>query len=304
MEQRRDSIASDDTFVDLQQLDPSPIDSPLDWDEKLPELPSYASFGRSSTLGLSGSGHGAVYYLTRIQRYSSYAFSVFSALHITNTSIIPLITRSVPASEKYLLLTRPYYQSFPLEPLLIGLPLAAHITSGFALRLYRRRVSEERYSSHQPSSSLSYFSFLSPKFWPSISYTSISGYVLAPLVASHMFVNRVIPLVHEGGSSGVGLGYVAHGFAKHPVISWTTYVALVGFGAGHMVWGTAKWLGLLPRGTERERRRRWWSLNGIVGLVSLIWYAGGLGVIARGGAETGWVGSGYDALYQKIPLLG
>lgn len=119
-----------------------------------------------------------------------------------------------------------------------------------------------------------------------------------------MFVNRIIPLIHEGGSSGVGLGYVAHGFVKHPVISWTTYLALVGFGAGHMVWGTAKWLGLLPRGTEREIRRRWWSLNSIVGLVSLIWYAGGLGVIARGGAETGWVGSGYDALYQKIPLLG
>ncbi|KAA8567733.1 hypothetical protein EYC84_008204 [Monilinia fructicola] len=165
---RRDSNASDDTFVDLQQLDPSPIDSPSDWDEKLPLLPSHASFGRSSTLGLSGSGRGAVYYLTRIQRYSSYAFS-------------------------YLLLTRPYYQSFPLEPLLIGLPLAAHITSGVALRLYRRRVSEKRYSSHQPSSSLSYFSFFSPKFWPTISYTSISGYILAPLVASHIFVNRAIP---------------------------------------------------------------------------------------------------------------
>lgn len=61
----RDSNASEDTFLDLQHLDPSPIDSPPDWDEKLPELPSYTSFGRSSTLGLgttSGSGHGAVYY--------------------------------------------------------------------------------------------------------------------------------------------------------------------------------------------------------------------------------------------------
>lgn len=68
MEERRDSIASiasDDTFVDLQQLDPSPIDTPPDWDEKIPQshLHSYNySFGRSSTLGLSGSSHGAVYY--------------------------------------------------------------------------------------------------------------------------------------------------------------------------------------------------------------------------------------------------
>ncbi|RAL68510.1 hypothetical protein DID88_007238 [Monilinia fructigena] len=301
---RRDSNASDDTFVDLQELDPSPIDSPSDWDEKLPLLPSHASFGRSSTLGLSGSGHGAVYYLTRIQRYSSYAFSVFSAMHITNTSLIPLITRSVPASEKYLLLTRPYYQSFPLEPLLIGLPLAAHITSGVALRLYRRRVSEKRYSSHRPSSSLSYFSFFSPKFWPTISYTSISGYILAPLVASHIFVNRAIPLIYEGGSSGVGLGYAAHGFARHPTVAWASYVALVGIGAGHMIWGAAKWLNLLPSGAEKGRRRTWWSINGVVSLVGAIWYVGGLGIVARDGAETGWVGSGYDALYQKVPLLG
>ncbi|KAI9649025.1 hypothetical protein NHQ30_001592 [Ciborinia camelliae] len=303
MEGRRDSNASDDTFVDLQQLDPSPIDSPPDWDEKLPHLPSHASFGRSSTLGLSGSGHGAVYYLTRIQRYSSYTFSIFSAMHITNTSLIPLITRSVPDSEKYLLLTRPYYQSFPLEPLLIGLPLAAHITSGIALRLYRRRVAEQRYSSHQPFSSLSYFSFFSPKFWPSISSNSIAGYILAPLVASHVFVNRAIPLIYEGGSSSVGLGYIAHGFAKYPAVAWTTYIALVGIGAGHMVWGAAKWLNLLPSGTEKDRRRTWWSINGVVGLVGAIWYAGGLGVVARDGVETGWVGAGYDALYQKIPSL-
>lgn len=71
-----------------------------------------------------------------------------------------------------------------------------------------------------------------------------------------------------------------------------------------MVWGAAKWLDLLPSGTEKQRRRRWWSLNGVVGLVSVIWYAGGLGVVALGGAETGWVGEGYDALYQRTPLLG
>jgi len=78
----------------------------------------------------------------------------------------------------------------------------------------------------------------------------------------------------------------------------------VGIGTGHIVWGAAKWLGLLPKGTEKERRRIWWRINGVVGLVGAIWYAGGLGIVARGGAETGWVGAGYDALYQKIPLLG
>lgn len=184
------------------------------------------------------------------------------------------------------------------------MPLVAHIASGVALRLYRRRLAAQRYSSHQPSSSLSYFSFFSSKFWPRISVTSISGYILTPLVASHVFVNRVIPLIHEGGSSGVGLGFVAHGFAKHPLVAWTTYVALIGIGAGHMIWGAAKWLNLLlPSGTQKERRRTWWSINGAIGLVGAIWYAGGLGIVARGGAEIGWVGSGYDALYQKVPLM-
>jgi hypothetical protein len=31
--------------------------------------------------------------------------------------------------------------------------------------------------------------------------------------------------------------------------------------------------------------------------------AGGLGVVARGGKADGWVATGYDALYSKIPLV-
>ena len=48
--------------------------------------------------------------MTRIQRYSSYTFSAFLAAHVTNTSLIPLLTRSVQSSDAYLLLTRPYYR--------------------------------------------------------------------------------------------------------------------------------------------------------------------------------------------------
>jgi hypothetical protein len=63
--ERRDSNASDATFISLQQVDPSPIDFPADsdWDleKQIPDLPSRPSFGRSSSLGLSGS-HGPAYY--------------------------------------------------------------------------------------------------------------------------------------------------------------------------------------------------------------------------------------------------
>ena len=77
--------------------------------------------------------------VTRIQKYSSYAFTIFGAFHIANTSIIPLITRNVQSADTYLLLTRPYYQSLPFEPILITGALGLHISSGIALRLFRRR---------------------------------------------------------------------------------------------------------------------------------------------------------------------
>ena len=141
------------------------------------------------------------------------------------------------------------------------------------------------------------------KVWPAVSYSSISGYILAPLVLGHALVNRTLPWVYEGGSSGVGLGYVAHGFARHPFIAWTGYAMLVGVGVGHFVWGIARWQGLMPHGNDR-RAKRWWTINGIAAALTGLWMAGGLGVVGLGGKASGWVGKGYDELYSKIPLLG
>ena len=62
---RRESTASQETFISLQQLDPSPISSPeYNVDKQLPDLPTPQPPSRSSTLGLSGSGsgHSSVYY--------------------------------------------------------------------------------------------------------------------------------------------------------------------------------------------------------------------------------------------------
>lgn len=240
--------------------------------------------------------------VTRIQKYSSYAFLAFSSLHITNTSIIPLLTRSVSSSDSYLLLTRPYYQTLPLEPLLVTLPLLSHIVSGFLLRLHRRNQTLKRTGAAHVSVAERLRRGL--KVWPEVSWASLSGYLLVPLVYGHIAVNRIIPLVVEGGSSGVGLGFVAHGFARHPVLAWTSYSALLGTAVGHMVWGVVKWMGWGPRGSERERRSRRWSINGAVAVITGVWAAGGLGVIARGGADEGWVGKGYDELYKLIPGLG
>jgi hypothetical protein len=69
------STASQATLVSLLELDPTPIESP-NMDKDLPPLPEHAdgspshsthslkSPSTSTSLGLSGSGHGAIYYRT------------------------------------------------------------------------------------------------------------------------------------------------------------------------------------------------------------------------------------------------
>ncbi|MCJ1308799.1 hypothetical protein MMC25_002454 [Agyrium rufum] len=300
----------------MQELEPSPVEEtpaeipenggyfPLDKKSGEAQLdPSTPPNRYSSLLGLSG--HSTTWWLTRIQRYSSYTFTAFMTMHITNTSLIPLATRSVAASDTYLLLTRPYYQSPLMEPLLIIIPAIAHVASGLALRLYRRRQSVLRYGAESKADR-------DQIPWPKVSGISKLGYVLQPLLLAHVFVNRLLPLLEEGGSSGVGLQYVAHGFAKHPALSFATYIGLVGVGTAHVTWGFAKYFGWTPEqstgedGSDRDlqKKRRWYTINGIAATLAAVWMAGGLGVIGRGGPAAGWVGRGFDQLYRKIPIVG
>lgn len=58
--------ASQETLISLQQLDPSPVESPLNLDKQLPNLPNEVPTPHHGvgTLGLSGfnNGHSTVYY--------------------------------------------------------------------------------------------------------------------------------------------------------------------------------------------------------------------------------------------------
>ncbi|KAJ0123842.1 dimethylguanosine trna methyltransferase [Diaporthe amygdali] len=344
---------SQETLISLLQLEPQPMP---DTDKDLPPLPEESSDGtrteadteketarsigvsgisghaRTSSLGLSGSGHGSIYYLTRIQRYSTYALSIFTGLHIANTSIIPLITRSVPASEGYLLLAREIYQTPLTEPLFVALPIAAHIASGIALRLVRRSQNLKRYGGATPAvlptrsstgrSTASSGSAGATSAWPPLTWVSASGYGFAAFLAAHVAMNRLLPLHIEGDSSNIGLAYVAHGFAAHPATSYVAYAGLLTLGCGHMVWGWAKWIGLAQLagwradiktlGTTRDRnedvrrrkrrRRIWLWINGTAVAATAVWAAGALGVVARGGRADGWVGKAYDELFAAVGL--
>ncbi|KAH6855383.1 hypothetical protein B0I37DRAFT_321927, partial [Chaetomium sp. MPI-CAGE-AT-0009] len=325
------SKASSATLVSLLELDPTPMDSP-NVDKDLPPLPgqddgklsdsttSLKSPTTSTGLGLSGSGHGAIYYLTRIQRYSSYTFTLFGALHLATTSIIPLAAQSVAASESYLLLAREIYQTPLSEPLLVALPILAHVGSGAAIRLVRRAHNRRRYYGEHPPPP-THTAATTPRGyyggWPAFSYIAASGYVFAGVLAAHVVVNRGLPLAVEGDSANIGLAYVAHGFVRHRYVAWLAYAVLLPAGCGHMVWGWAKWVGLsqaagwvpapptgnaaVDRASRKKRRRRLLVINAVAAAATALWAAGGLGIVARGGETMGWVGKLYDGLYEKLP---
>ncbi|XPS73306.1 hypothetical protein M3J09_005456 [Ascochyta lentis] len=300
----------------LTEVEPSPVDeTPAEFKDGY--FPSKAENGEGSTnvqeefglprrtttsLGLGGS-HGPVWWLTRIQKYSSYAFGVFTAFHIANTSLVPLATRSVPEANRYLLLTRPYYQSTIAEPVVVALPLLAHITSGIALRLYRRRQALQRYGAETRTDKRSI-----P--WPALTGTSLLGYLLLPLASFHVWTTRILPLYMHGDNSLISLSYISHGFATHPFLSFAGFSALVSVGVWHFAWGAAHWLGLKPSQVSPysehkalDKKRRWYGINGVAAAITAVWLAGGLGVVGRAGKTVGWIGKEFDDLYRCIPFM-
>ncbi|KAJ5885341.1 hypothetical protein N7495_009851 [Penicillium taxi] len=309
------------SILSMQELEPSPVDDSIpnlesgDYFPKQEEEKPQRPFGFAiPKVGLSDA------LLSGIQKYSTYPTTAFFILHFANTALIPLATRSIPASEPYLLLTRPFYQAPGLEHLLLTVPIIAHITSGILLRNIRgsRRArlygAETRAQRHLLS------------FWPRVSLQARTGYLLIPLLGLHSFVNRITPLMVDGGSSGVGLGYVAHGVARSPVFWNSFYLIFVATSVWHFVGGWATWMGWRVTTARKERRSKgslsgylgyqenhdrvkrqrkmWWVINGIAAAGAAIWLAGALGIIGRAGEGSGWEAQGWNEMYSQVPVIG
>lgn len=259
--------------------------------------------------------------VSAFQRYSTYPPTLFFALHWANTSLIPLATRSVPDSESFLLLTRPVYQSPGLEHLVLTAPVLIHIASGIALRNIRSARRARLYGAETRSQRHSL------TFWPRMSLQARLGYSLVPLLGVHVLVNRITPLMVDGGSSGVGLGYVAHGFARAPALWNLYYLLFVAVGVWHFVGGWAAWMGWRVTTVRKERdrkkgslegylgaseseqrlrrqRKMWWTVNGIAAVGASIWLAGALGIIGRTGQGYGWEAKGWNEIYSQVPVIG
>ncbi len=57
------SKASQETFISLLSLEPTPMENPPDAEKELPKSQQPATTASTATsLGLSGSGHGAIYF--------------------------------------------------------------------------------------------------------------------------------------------------------------------------------------------------------------------------------------------------
>lgn len=142
-------------------------------------------------------------------------------------------------------------------------------------------------------------------------------------------MNRVTPVLVEGGSSGVGLGYVAHGIQRSPIFWNVFYVIFVAASVWHFVGGWATWFGwrvttvrkersgkgslgslegYLGYTENRDRQRRvrkvWWVVNGIAAVGAAIWLVGALGIVGRGEAGSEWEVQGWDTLYSHVPVIG
>lgn len=291
----------------MHEVEPSPVDEETDpfENESLP-LPATSKKASSSTNFLGLTPSRTVHLLSSIQKYATIGPSIYLTLHYTNTALIPLVSQSLRKSDDLLLLTRPYYQSFPLEPLLIFAPVVAHVASGIALRVYRRRQIAKRHGAetHRERATIP---------WPKLSLTSALGYALYPMFVAHVLVNRITPQKVDGGSSGVGLRYFAYGVAKHPLLANAGYAAMLAVASWHFVGGAAKYLRLsreyvIDGGDygARKRRRRGWIVNAVAAVVAGAWIAGGLGVVGRAkdGGWQAWETANWDQIYKAVPVVG
>lgn len=261
--------------------------------------------------------------VSRLQKYSTYPPTIFTALHFANTSLIPLATQSVPDSESYLLLTRELYQAPGLEHLFLTVPVVTHVVAGLGLRNLRASRRARLYGAETR------LQRYKVQLWPRMSLQARLGYVLVPLLGAHVLINRVTPLLVDGDSSAIGLGYIAHGFARSPLTSNLYYSVFVAAGVWHIVGGWASWMGwpvTTVRGQWRRRRnhssleghlneKAWseqrsqrrnkskWIVYGVATAGTVFWLAGSLGIVGRGGAGTAWEAKNWNQIYSQVPLI-
>ncbi|KAK9461353.1 uncharacterized protein V1516DRAFT_675729 [Lipomyces oligophaga] len=249
---------------------------------------------------------GAVlrHYLLRIQKYSSYTFCGFLALHYSAVMLAPAVTRAIGPNDSatsLLLFGRAIYQASPaIETGLVAGSMVVHVLSGVIIRISRLRRDRRWYKtplrelfSSSRSKSPTPLPSSSSSSATTFSRISQTGWLLVPFVSLHAYLARYVPLKIEGDSSSIDLRYITYGFSKTPYLSSIGYFAMILFTTHHVTYGLAKWLRISKKNMKYVR-----SLSGLALVVALL----GVHVVSRS-SSTGavlepWLRAKYDILYE------
>lgn len=250
----------------LTEIDPTPVAIPSESPESAPVEDSSSSNPASPPTSAS-----VVRWLQAAQKYSSYTFAGFFAMHVASVIVAPSI--SIAAGDSTMQFTGAFYQNALTEPWLVYGSLGTHIVAGTALRMCKIYKSKQHYGH--------YFSATS-----SLSPLARAGYVLTPFVLGHVGISRVLPQWILGDSSLITLEYISHSFADHPIVMWACMVPLVVLSLYHVAFGFKRWL-QIPINQGKNQTYAGIGVLSILGLASLT-------RLSLQGPATGWVASQFN----------
>ncbi|KAL7007348.1 hypothetical protein EMMF5_003187 [Cystobasidiomycetes sp. EMM_F5] len=209
---------------------------------------------------------------TKLQSASALTFTAFLTLHLA----APLSAAVGLDASETMILTREYYQTSAIEPVLVWGSIIVHIVSGSIRRAILLGP---------------------PKSLRHLSWHSITGFLLMPLVAYHAWSHRLLPRKMAISPSLLSYQYVSYSLYKHPVTSWLGYTALTAAAIYHTAAGLRSIVAARPKASRMPQHKALQS-----GYAAL---AAGVGVglvnLARSGSDVPlWLGKRYDQILEKL----
>ncbi|PWN91727.1 hypothetical protein FA10DRAFT_265573 [Acaromyces ingoldii] len=220
--------------------------------------------------------------LTTVQHGSAIAFGSFLIVHLAAPAVAVVAPsgEAVELATKTMILGRVFYQNAVTELTIVWGALGLHLASSFAKRvmlalpLHKRRPSSSKgdetiqgYSipEHGPTDASAHPPPPQKRRRKPLSFPSIhtlTGFILAPAVALHAALNRLVPSrssapISDLSPSELDYSYVVHGFQHDSNASWRAityglYAALLAAGALHVAGGSDK----IAKRLQSRRGRR------------------------------------------------
>lgn len=258
--------------------------------------------------------------LTRVQTGSAAALTAFGVVHLSAPLVGLLhlggdVNDRVDAVSRWMLLGRVAYQS-ALGEALLWTALATHLLAGITKRLVTRFTTAASTRSSEDTRDLKAEETAvvqePPKRGARLSVAQASGYMLAPFVLHHAWVNRIVPSSPKAPISSLSPSELDYSFVaytlSHPnagvkIIMATAYTVLIGAFAVHTSFAIPALLRTIKpasrrKGSSRPRPALLASSLAFALLTSLVAL---VPMGARGGlAISGTLKARYDAVLSSV----